>query len=362
MPTKIHLRGLDALTTKDIEAYAAEHFPAEKPKVEWVDGEKLRRFDIRIKAKVNADTSANLAYDDALIASEALHALTVTFNGSMPHELQLRNGKSFSSKPTVELQVRLATTEDRKTSRAHERSRFYMMHPEHDPRERTRGDPEYRKRRYPRRRRSVENNRFDVSLYDDRDARSSSSRSYSSDHRGSRNSRPQRRRNRDRSASPSGATSDYRRRDRPPPKAPQVENKGKELFPAGTKIDVVANNAKKELFPQRKSGATALHRRNNSIDATHDFTTDVLSSSLSKTMSVPFLDGSTDNIGRGLRSDSMIKKTDGFSIRGAAGFSIRGAAAANTEAKVKELFPVRISNKGKELFTSRVRKQAEEFY
>ena len=280
----------------------------------------------------------------------------------MPHELQLRNAKPFSPKSTVELQIRLATMKDRKVSRAHERSKFYMMHPEYDPREKTRGDPGYRKRRYPKRRKSVENNTFDVSLYDDGDARSSSSRSFASDTRGSRSRRPQRRSTRDRSASPSRARGEYRRRDRSPPKGPRAENTGKELFPSGTKVDVVINNAKKELFPQRKSGATALHRRNNSIDATHDFTTDILSSTLSKTMSVPFIDGSNDNLGRGLRSDSMIKQSNGFSIKGAAGFSIRGAAAANTEAKVKELFPIKINNKGKELFTSRVRKQAEEFY
>ena len=37
---KVHIRGLDDLTTKDIEAFSTEHFPSHKPKVEWVDGEQ----------------------------------------------------------------------------------------------------------------------------------------------------------------------------------------------------------------------------------------------------------------------------------------------------------------------------------
>lgn len=36
---KIHIRGLDELTSEDIQAYAAEHFSSSKPKLEWVDGE-----------------------------------------------------------------------------------------------------------------------------------------------------------------------------------------------------------------------------------------------------------------------------------------------------------------------------------
>ena len=37
---KVHIRGLDDLTTKDIESFSIEHFPSHKPKVEWVDGEQ----------------------------------------------------------------------------------------------------------------------------------------------------------------------------------------------------------------------------------------------------------------------------------------------------------------------------------
>lgn len=352
MPTKVHIRGLDELTTKEIEAFAAEYFPEQTPKVEWVD-----------------DTSANLVYTDATTSAKALQALTVSFNGSMPHDLQLRNAKTFSVKPTIELQIRLATLKDRKAPRAHERSRFYMMYPEHDPREQARGDPEYKKRKYPRRRRSIENNRFDASMYDD-DAHSTSSHSYTSDHRNGQSRNRKSRRDRDRSASPSRTRDNYRRREDSPPHGPRAENKGKELFPSGPKTVILANNANKELFPQRKSGATALHRRNDSIDATHDHTTDVLSSSLSKTMSVPFIDDTSNNNTSSktrssfpLRSDNL-KGDDGagFSIKGTAGFSIRGAANANTEARVKELFPTKVNNKGKELFASRIRKQAEEFY
>jgi hypothetical protein len=35
---KVHIRGLDELTTTDIETYATQYYVAQKPKVEWVDG------------------------------------------------------------------------------------------------------------------------------------------------------------------------------------------------------------------------------------------------------------------------------------------------------------------------------------
>ena len=37
---KVHIRGLDDLTTEDIKSFSTEHFPSYKPKVEWVDGEQ----------------------------------------------------------------------------------------------------------------------------------------------------------------------------------------------------------------------------------------------------------------------------------------------------------------------------------
>ena len=94
---------------------------------------------------------------------------------------------------------------------------------------------------------------------------------------------------------------------------------------------------------------------------------------MSSKMVTPLVDGANDSFP--LRSDSInidqptrpkekdIKKNGGFSIKGAAkaqdqGFSIKGTA----ESRVKELFPSKVSNKGKELFANRARNRADMFY
>jgi hypothetical protein len=218
----------------------------------------------------------------------------------------------MSSHSEVELQVRIAITTDRKPPRAHERSRFYMMHPEHDPREQRRQDSTLNKR-------------------------------------GGRT--------RDRSASPTRGRSAYNRRDRS--RSPISRNSRKELFPNGPQSDknqIAAKNIKKELFPYLKSGTTPLHRRRNSIDAVND-TSDELATNMSSSINVPLMDGSNEFP---LHSDILERKEEGLNIKGAAGLSIKGAA--NTEAKVKELFPAKVGNKGKELFGNRARKRADMFY
>ena len=331
-----------------------------------------------------------MVFDNETIAQQALGSFSLIFNGELPNQLQLRTAKNFSTKPSAELQIRLAVITDRKPPRAHERSRFYMMHPEHDPREQGWQDSRGRKngsRRNDRnfkRRRSIERNHFDVSMYDDdsdalarrgRHSRSSfssaSSLSYNRDT------------DRNRSASP--GRNIRRRRDRrrtPPPRhnrnsshqAPRHENTGKELFPNGsTSNKTTAANIEKELFPHLKPANSSLHRRMNSIDATHDPTSDVLSSTLSSKMVTPLVDGANDRESFPLRSDSINieqpsrarekDKEMGFSIKGAAkvqdqGFSIKGTA----ESRVKELFPSKVKNKGKELFGNRVRNRADMFY
>lgn len=326
------------------------------------------------------DTSANLIYDNEEIADQALRALTLPFNGDLLPIFQLRSARSFPSKPTSELQVRIAAITDRKPPRAHERSRFYMMHPEHDPREQHRRDSTSRRGRSdrrPRRRRSYEDNAFPASMYDDDPNAGNSPHSYSADRNGaSRSRRRSRSRSPNRSASPSSKRGNFRRRDRSPPRREiKASNRGKELFPTSlrttaTKNKAAAANIKRELFPHlmKSGGSTALHRRTNSIDATYDTTTDVLASNMAGAMSVPFVDGTADGNSK-LRSDSLrqvASQTDngdeGFSIRGAAGFSIRGSAS-KSEARVKELFPDKVNNRGKELFAGlRERKRADMFY
>ena len=336
-----------------------------------------------------SDTSANLVFEDATIAQQALASFSVTFNGELPNQLQLRTAKNYSAQPTAAILARIATITDRKPPRAHERSRFYLIHPEHDPREqrrqdsRGRGNSGHRNDRNSKRKRSIERNHFDVSMYDDdsdtrakrgrhsRSSFSSNTTRNDSHHRGRSASPEQRRRQRrDRRRTPPPRYA----RDDPNPAA-RRENLGKELFPNGTtsanKTAVVS--VKKELFPHLKLGNSALHRRTNSIDATHDLTSDVLSASMSSKMVTPLVDGANDSFP--LRSDSInvdqptrpkekdINKNGGFSIKGAAkvqdqGFSIKGTA----ESRVKELFPSKVSNKGKELFANRARNRADMFY
>ena len=42
VPNKLHIRGLDDLTTENITSYSLEHFPIHTPIVEWIDGDDQR--------------------------------------------------------------------------------------------------------------------------------------------------------------------------------------------------------------------------------------------------------------------------------------------------------------------------------
>lgn len=120
------------------------------------------------------DTSANIVYNTEEAASHALKALT-DLAESIPEQLsplQARRAKPVPDHPDAVLHVRQATTADVKAPRAHEYSRFYLMNPEHNPRERKREyDNRDRRghggRRPDRRRREEPREVFDVSMYDD---------------------------------------------------------------------------------------------------------------------------------------------------------------------------------------------------
>ncbi|MCJ1479044.1 hypothetical protein MMC13_007728 [Lambiella insularis] len=406
VPHKIHIRGVDDLTTNDIRAFSIGHYPSHSPlQIEWID-----------------DTSANIVFENADIASEALASFGLQSDGDMVflHSLQLRSAKQHPTHPGSNLQVRTAVSTDQKRPRAYQASRFYLMHPEHDPRERrrraSRTDGEHRSRRYGndeqrRRRKHDAAEGFTASMYDD-DAEAVATRKIVSDQRNSRSSfssgtdsyRPKP--SRDRSASPGQDTDDHRRARRrtPPPRYDSQdphpfprENRTKELFPhKAAALDVgaelrgissnnkelfpnksAAANLKKELFPL-KAGAK-VHRRSDAFDAA-DETADLFANG----MAVPFVDGGSDRPsynGRLKPSDPDPVAEDledlergGFSIRGAAkqadkGFSIRGTATgASTKPAVKELFPVKAGNAGKELFAERLqgrggtRNRADMFY
>ena len=264
-----------------------------------------------------------------------------------------------------------------------------MMHPELDPREKRRSANRRHRseRNSTRRRRSSEDN-DDHSMRDDTSrgpasrSRRDSTSSRSSNPRHNSNRYRERRRIRERSASPGRESRNDKARSRsPPPKYTRRDpesfnrmNLGKELFPAGAvKVlnegkellpnKTIAANLKKELFPTLRAGSgTAHHRRTNSIDATRE-ATDLFASR----MNVPFVDGASDSFP--LHSDSVPRPAD-FSIKGVAktqsrdggtGFMIRGAAVDAQPAK--ELFPTKMGNRGKELFAGKgARNRADMFY
>ena len=382
---------MDDLTTGDIKAYSVQHFPSDPPtRIEWID-----------------DTSANIVYNTPNIGLTALERLSLESSTSV-QLTELRPAKVPSTHLESVLHVRTALNSDQKRPRAYEASRFYMMHPEHDPREQRRRDRshhsngDYHQRRYGdeenrRRRRKDREEGFDASMYDDDNASLSRRGSLASSSEG-RNRRAvdsyRPRRNgvsdsRDRSASPDQQNSDGpRRRNRTPPPSYRrrdphpfpKENEGKELFPTISKQTsekagkdlfsdrLLTADSKKELFPHKAN--TVMHRRSDAFDAA-DETADLFASG----MSVPFTDGPKRGAGKGLASRitapskstyGRLRKSDpeptedqeadsGLTIRGASrqdqGFSIRGGAAGT----IKELFPSKTAgNTGKELFAEKL--------
>ncbi|PFH60852.1 hypothetical protein XA68_10209 [Ophiocordyceps unilateralis] len=338
-PTKIHIRGLDSLHTKDLKAYVRTHFRA-VDEVDWID-----------------DTSANLVFDSASTAREAIAALSSI---ELADTTALAIGESLPAKPLdgrpeISLQVRFALGSDKKQAGAALRSRYYLLHPEHDPEQRRRRRQDTRSkyrerdfdgRRDDRRRRGsdqFESETFEASMYDDAPQRS---RRYSDPEDGprtyARNNRDKelfkdRRSRRDRSASPRehddgdsftlGRTSSSRgNRDR----AHIIKGR------------LSANNEAKELFPGKMSG------RGGQLD---QLERSIGSASL-REEDMPKVAPTSEAPSAGV-----------FSIRGLAsrrrdgtdGFSIKGAAAS-----AKELFPEKLggsSNAGKELLDMDRRRQ-----
>lgn len=334
-PQKVHIRGVDDLTTEDIKDFSAEHFASESPlRIEWID-----------------DTSANIVYDTAATASMALNCFSLSPTYDMPYSpLQLRAAKTFSSHPESSLHVRIALLTDQKRPRAYEASRFYMMHPEYDPREQRHRDRSsrsghgvYQRRKYghEEHRRRKEGDRdegFNPTMYDDdsralayradgvlarRASRSTQSSFSSADDRNTFQDRRTRQRRgidtyrpgrfndndrgeRDRSASPGrddgghigrSGRRDSRRRTPPPPYQARdpyphfPDNSGKELFPSKPQLGTVkhkderdlflnkrsAGSLKKELFPNKSTSSN--HRRTDAFDAA-DETADLFATGL----------------------------------------------------------------------------------
>ncbi|KAK5995842.1 putative C16C4.16c-like protein [Cladobotryum mycophilum] len=329
IPTKIHIRGVDTLHTNDIKAYVKAHY-GDVDKVEWID-----------------DTSANLVFGSESITRDAIVALSsieiadataLAAGESLP-------AKSIEGRPEISLHVRFAVEADKKQVGAALRSRYYLLHPEHDPEERRRrqqeGRSKYRERdrdhdyrRNGARRRTESDDEvetFEASMYDDAPRKSRDRRSSESDDRLSR--------------------SHVR------------ENKGKELFadrPVGR--DRAMRNR------------SASPRRNRDMDNDGDANMDEGASSSRNKERRGQLDQLEKAIGSAhLQEEDMPKIVaipdaavgDSLNIRGMAsqraggdnGFSIKGAASA------KELFPDRFGagNVGKELISKR-RQRAEDLF
>ena len=365
VPTKIHVRGLDNLSQKDIEDYTTEHSHPPS-KIEWIN-----------------DTSANMLYETPEQAIAALQAFSDVEITAMPHDLQLRQAKGFSIKPDARLEARIAIVGDKKQPGARDRSRYYLFHPDQDPAEkksaagkrrerRTRyrdyedtSEGDYRRRRFDdreHRRRREENatEGFDASQYDDDDTaiasrdlrkrgrrlRSHSDRSSESPRHGSsrreqfgstdrrelfpnREAKNRMARLRNRSASPirdrdgdENMADDNDRISRrharqrsytpPPPYSekpptddlvPRKVRSKKGSRELGAELTPLFNQGK-ELFAMKMTPTS--HHRSHAFDAA-DETADLFAGR----MSVPFTDGSTEMMSSSRSLADRITKSDG---------------------------------------------------
>ncbi|QIW98269.1 hypothetical protein AMS68_003787 [Peltaster fructicola] len=348
---KLHIRGLDNLTTANIRAYVKEHHTDETFKrVEWID-----------------DTSANLIFSSSEAASEALTALSAE---ESPEALEVRAAKQMTTHPDVQLQIRQAVAADVKLPGAKDRSRFYLMNPEYDPdnrathRKRRYEDERngsYKRRRNDNRRTSSDSPAFDVNLYDDdtpvRDASVERKRTQMQDlfaNRKTERSTPISKKNdgrlRDRSASPVrdgdgrygfDETEPHRRaarqRSATPPHLRKArrreygEEDGKYLpRHHDRRTDTSRAKTIKELFPD-KNGA---HKRSDAQDLHADHVADIF-----VPKSKPKKGDLFDRITTG-KEHGRLNDTDG-DVR--EGFSILGAAKDRPENPlVKELFLSRL--------------------
>ncbi|KFY18832.1 hypothetical protein V493_08317 [Pseudogymnoascus sp. VKM F-4281 (FW-2241)] len=389
-PHKIHLRGLDDLTTKDIKAFATEYSAGEPlERVEWID-----------------DTSANIIYQSPEAASAALQAFVATDQFPAAHStLDMLPAKPFPNFPNTRLMVRLAVEGDKKQPGARERSRFYLLNPEHEPQERRprddrsrRGDGRNRSRRDNYRRRDYDDREprrrsddFDASMYDDEPSLARGSRDSESESgttsSGYRIQRSQKVRfaGVGKELFPEKISSRSSGRLRNRSASPMRDTEGDPIFsgsnsfptPAGgrgdrarsandgganrRKAQVIKDRLKAsaseplELFP-RKAGARAGH---DAADSTADL--------FANKLRIPSMDGASDTLSAKPDLMSRITKTSvsdadnqsSFKIRGTArqpaqdGFSIKGLAASGQERR--ELFPGKAGgNAGKELFADRL--------
>ncbi|RDA88965.1 hypothetical protein CP532_0707 [Ophiocordyceps camponoti-leonardi (nom. inval.)] len=361
VPTKLHIRGLDSLHTDHVKAYVKAHFrPVDA--VEWID-----------------DTSANLVFDSSSTAREALAALSsIQVADTTALEAgETLPGKPMDGRPEISLQVRFSLESDKKQAGAALRSRYYLLHPEHDPEEKRRHRQDFRSRyrdrddmddrrdrreryeydrydrhdrqdrydehdRHDRRRRGsgqYESESFEASMYDDV-PRPQQPRRYSEPEEGpkayARNNREKelfgdRGPRRDRSASPRRDLFADRR---------DYSSRGNRDEAQSIKSRMSAVNTAKELFPGRVSG------RSGQLDQ--------LERSIG---SASLRDEDLPKMATTAASDFSIRGHASRHRDGHEGFSIKGRATS-----AKELFPEKLgggNNAGKELLDVNRRKQRQ---
>ncbi|KAL2021488.1 hypothetical protein VTK56DRAFT_7121 [Thermocarpiscus australiensis] len=383
IPYKVHIRGLDTFNPDDVKAYLAEHYATgQLSRVEWID-----------------DSSANFIFKSESTAQEALIALAAVeiADATQLPPLEEIPAKSFTQKPESVLRVRFAVASDKKAPRAAERSRFYLLHPEYDPEERrrrgefNRGKYRDREDRYRRdRRRSDRENGnsepFDASFYDDDAAAlAKRTRRYSPARRGSASSASSERgrpaspaqRNREKELFPeklSAGGNSSRARSASPVRdvdgdalmdldqearvaaALRSREKGRSI-----KERLSKDNSAKELFPSKDNSTKEL------------FPTKVSSSSAGKAVMDQLSD--TAVLAKAKLADRITPRAAAtspseFSIRGMASkrSSDQGIAIKGTGPTVKELFPEKFGNSGKELFAEKLegrgrrRQKAEDLF
>ncbi|KAF4908262.1 hypotheticall protein [Colletotrichum viniferum] len=342
---KVHVRGLDNLTTDNIKTYVSDHHgPVER--IEWID-----------------DDCANLIFGSDAIAQEALKALSAVEIAD-PTQLPLLEtipAKNIASHPEANLQIRFAVLSDKKAPGAAQRSRFYLFHPKFDPEERRRrsdtrnryrdreGDDRRRGGRRHQRDRSPSVEKFDAAMYDDdeatladRESKSTRSRRRSRSREGPRvRSYAQRnqekelfpgrgsvRGQRNRSASPMRDNDGDASMDTEVSRADTVSNRERA---SGIRDRLAQDNQSKELFPAKgpSIGKTHMDRVMDGADEA----TRLMQSNMS--------------VGNGRREKGDLLNRQ---LGSGTGFAIKGAANSN----VKELFPSRFGgNTGKELFADR---------
>ncbi|KAF7558953.1 hypothetical protein G7046_g5203 [Stylonectria norvegica] len=350
IPMKLHVRGLDTLHTSDIKAYVKSHYGI-VDKVEWID-----------------DSSANLVFSSESTARDAITALS-TVHVADPSALapgETLPAKPLEGRPEITMHIRFAVEGDRKQAGAALRSRYYLLHPEHDPEERRRRQQENRsryrdrdgefRRSSGRRRRDSDDEveTFEASMYDDEPRATRQPDLVSPPHGRPRLSSSanrgkelfaSRKSTRDRSASPGRSTNGD---DSMSERASSSRNRTQAR---SIKDRISADNSAKELFPTQapRGRGGQLDQLERAIGSAR-----LKEEDRPKIVSVP--------------ADPT---AGAFSIRGTAsqrgdggGFAIKGAAAG---ASARELFPDRFGgvNVGKELFDgsrSKRRQKAEDLF